>query len=81
MSGNGTVLSKAVSHRSLDPGWQEQTPYATLLIELAEGPRVLAATSTAPDEINTGQHVTVRVVPHGHDFVLVWADTVTTTAT
>lgn len=81
VSGNGTVLSKAVSHRSLDPGWQEQTPYATLLIELAEGPRVLAATSTAPDEINTGQHVTVRIDPHGHDFVLVWADTVTTTAT
>jgi uncharacterized OB-fold protein len=79
VTGNGTVLSKAVSHRSLDPGWQEQAPYATLLVELAEGPRVLAATSVAPDEIEIGHHVAVRIDPHGHDFVLVWADPVSTT--
>lgn len=81
VTGNGTVLSMAVSHRSLDPGWQERAPYATLLIELDEGPRVLAATSTSPDEIEAGQRVTVRVEPRGDDFVLVWADTTSTTAT
>lgn len=81
VSGAGTVLSWAVSHRSLDPGWHEQAPYATLLIELEEGPRVLAATTTSPDAIQAGQHVIVRVDPRGDDFVLVWADTIATTTT
>ena len=77
----GTVLSKAVSHRSLDQGWQDQTPYATLLVELDEGPRRLAATATQTDHIGTGDQVTIRIDPRGDDFVLVWADPVTTTAT
>ena len=33
VTGSGSVLSFAVSHRSLDPGWQALAPYATLLIE------------------------------------------------
>ncbi len=81
ISGMGTVLSKAVSHRSLDQGWQDQTPYATLLVELDEGPRILAATATQTDHIGTGDQVTIRIDPRGDDFVLVWADPVTTTAT
>lgn len=78
VSGNGTVLSKAVSHRSLDPGWNDQAPYATLLVELEEGPRVLAATTLEPDDLEIGQQVTVRIDPRGSDFVLVWADPPTT---
>lgn len=81
VTGDGTVLSTAVSHRSLDPGWQEQAPYATLLVELDEGPRVLAATATPPDDIRIGDHVAVRIDPRSEDFVLVWADPFDTSPT
>ena len=71
------MLSFAVSHRSLDPGWQALAPYATLLIELDEGPRLLAATTSPPGEIEIGQRFVVRTEALGENFVLVWADPAT----
>src|SRR3546814_19511327 len=52
--GTGVVRSLAVSHRSMDPGWQAQVPFATLVVELDEGPRVLAATRADPEEVPNG---------------------------
>lgn len=74
VSGTGTVISQAVSHRSMDPGWQAQVPYATLVVELAEGPRVLAATHAAPAEVPIGTPVTCAVERRTDDFALLWAD-------
>ena len=74
VTGSGSVLSFAVSHRSLDPGWQAHAPYATLLVELDKGPRLLAATTTPPGEIRIGQRHAVRTEALSENFVLVWAD-------
>ncbi len=74
VSSAGSVLSKVVSHRTRDPGWQRQLPFATILVELDEGPRVLAATAMAPDEIRMSQRLGLRIEPKSADFVLVWAD-------
>lgn len=77
VSGTGTILSQAVSHRSMDPGWQAQVPYATLVVELTEGPRVLAATHAAPAEVPIGTPVTCAIERCTDDFALLWADPTT----
>ncbi|MEQ9162667.1 MAG: OB-fold domain-containing protein, partial [Ilumatobacter fluminis] len=74
IAGNGSVRSLAVSHRSLDPGWNERAPYAVLLVELDEGPSVLAATDLEPAEIEIGQTVDLSIDRRSDDFVLVWAN-------
>ena len=74
VSAQGHVLSFAVSHRSLDPGWAEFLPFATLVVELDEGPRIVAATTLNPTQVTIGLPVQVRIEPRGDDFALVWAD-------
>ena len=78
VAGTGVVQSLAVSHRSMDPGWQAETPYATLVVELPEGPRVLAATRAAPAGIPIGTAVRCGVERRSDDFVLLWAEPITT---
>lgn len=63
-----------MSHRSLDPGWNGRAPYAVLLVELDEGPSVLAATDLEPAEIEIGQTVDLSIDQRSDDFVLVWAN-------
>lgn len=74
VAGSGSVRSFSVSHRSLDPGWNERAPYAVLLVALDEGPSVLAATDLDPAEVEIGQTVDVSIDRRGDDFVLVWAN-------
>lgn len=81
VDGVGRVRSLAVSHRSQDPGWQAQVPYATLVVELEEGPRVLAATRAAPDQVEIGTEVHCSVERRSEDFVLVWAEPIDTDST
>lgn len=75
--GTGIVRSLAVSHRSMDPGWQAQVPFATLVVELDEGPRVLAATHAQPDEVPIGTEVTCTIEARSEDFALLWAEPTT----
>jgi uncharacterized OB-fold protein len=78
VSGIGRVLSFAVSHRSLDPAWAESVPFATLVVELEEGPRVVAATTLIPGQITIGLPVQVRIEARSDAFALVWADLIDT---
>jgi len=41
-SGRGTVFSFAVMHQASHPGFAADVPYAVVVIELEEGPRVLS---------------------------------------
>lgn len=41
-SGRGKVHSFSVVHRAPGPAFKEDVPYAVLLVELAEGPRMLS---------------------------------------
>ena len=77
VAGTGVVRSLAVSHRSMDPGWQAEVPFATLVVELDEGPRVLAATHAGPDDVPIGTAVACAIEPRSEDFALLWAEPTT----
>jgi len=42
-SGRGRVFSWSVVHRAPGPAFRGDTPYAVLLVDLAEGPRMISA--------------------------------------
>jgi hypothetical protein len=41
-SGRGRIYSFAIHHRAWHPGWSEEVPYVTALIEMEEGPRIFS---------------------------------------
>src|SRR5438093_13360111 len=41
--GHGRVYSWVVTHFTVDRGWVEDVPYATVAVELDEGPRLVCA--------------------------------------
>jgi uncharacterized OB-fold protein len=42
VSGRGTVFSFAVMHQAVHPGFAAEVPYAVVVVELEEGPRLLS---------------------------------------
>jgi uncharacterized OB-fold protein len=42
MSGRGEILSAVVFHRVYNEAWRERAPYNVVLVQLAEGPRMLS---------------------------------------
>lgn len=74
-SGRATVYSYTVSHFSVEPAWQPFVPYVTIVVELAEGPRLVAtARNIRPDEVVIG--MPMRIVPEtkSPDFAIFWAE-------
>ena len=64
-SGRGTVYSFCVIHRSSVPGLDDAVPFVTGLVDLAEGPRVMAFLRGFPDDpeqIRCGAPVVVDFV-------------------
>jgi uncharacterized OB-fold protein len=62
VSGAGTVYSHTLSYYTTEPAWKDDVPYATVVVELDEGPRIVgAARHPDPAAIRIGQRV--RVVP------------------
>ena len=63
MSGRGAVYSYVVTHQPTNPAFRDRTPFATVLVELEEGPRLYSnLTDVPPDEITIG--LPVEVVFH-----------------
>jgi uncharacterized OB-fold protein len=74
------VHSYTVTHLSFDPAWSAEAPFATLVVELDEGPRVVAAArGMAPDEVAIGRRVRVTVEPRGEEFAFLWDEPEDTT--
>jgi uncharacterized OB-fold protein len=40
-SGRGNVFTWTVTHRPIDPGFADEVPYAILVVEMEEGPRLV----------------------------------------
>lgn len=40
-SGKGTLYTYAIQHRAQGPGFQDEVPYITAIVQLDEGPRLL----------------------------------------
>ena len=63
-SGHGRVFSWTVTHRPVDPAWAAELPYATVVVALEEGVRVVGALrGAAPDVLRLDLKVRVEVEP------------------
>ena len=60
VSGRGTVFSFAIMHQAVHPGFAAETPYAVVVVQLDEGPRLLSNLVDCPTvEVRIGQPVDV----------------------
>jgi uncharacterized OB-fold protein len=60
VSGRGTVFSFAIMHQAVHPGFAAETPYAVVVIQLDEGPRLLSnLVDCATADVRVGQPVEV----------------------
>ena len=73
VSGSGTIYSMAINRFTVDPGWVDDLPYVTAVVQLDEGPRVVGAVrDLSPDEVTLGLAVQVTVEPRGEEFAFLW---------
>jgi len=71
VSGRGEVFSYVVMHQAMHPGFAAVAPYAVVVVQLAEGVRMLSGmTGIAPDEIRIGMPVEVTFEERGPDVML-----------
>ena len=58
LSGAGAVYSYIVSHQAIHPALVDKVPFATVTVELDEGPRMVSnLVDVPPDEISIGLRV------------------------
>ena len=66
-SGDGTIYSFSTVHRPPSPEFKDDVPYTVILVELAEGPRMISTLVDTPLEtVSIGQAVRIayeRVTP------------------
>jgi uncharacterized OB-fold protein len=67
-SGRGEIYSYVIIHRTFDPAFESMVPYNVCLIELEEGPRLLAnVTGISNQELKIGRAVTASFEPAGKE--------------
>lgn len=65
-SGRGTLYTYAIVQRAPHPGFREDVPYVTAIVELEEGPRMmtnLIDVDPTPEAVQVGMPVEVSFVP------------------
>ncbi len=67
VSGRGTLYAFTVVHQVYHPAFREAAPYPAAVVELEEGPRLLATVDCAPRELRVGMALEVgyRDLPEG----------------
>ncbi len=71
MSGRGTVYSYIVSRQAIHPALTDLVPFATVVVELEEGPHLTSnLTNVSPDEVRIGQPVELEIVDKGEGLLL-----------
>jgi uncharacterized OB-fold protein len=61
-SGRGVVYTWTITHQALFPPFAEDVPYAVVVVELDEGPRIVTAVrGIASDALRMGLPVEVRI--------------------
>ena len=59
-TGKGVIFSWTIIHRALHPGFADELPYASVVVELDEGVRLVSnVVGIAPDELRIGLPVEV----------------------
>ena len=70
-SGRGKVHSFSVVHRAPGPAFKADVPYAVLLVDLAEGPRMISTyTGGKPEEVTFDMDVVLVCEKISEDVVL-----------
>ena len=70
-SGRGHVYSWTITHRPIDPGFADELPYAVLVVEMEEGPRLIGnLRDLAPAELTIGLDVEVVFDPVAENVAL-----------
>jgi uncharacterized OB-fold protein len=67
-SGRGRLFSWTVTHRPVDPGWAHALPYATVVVEMEEGVRLVGAWRGELDQLVLDAPVQVEVEPASEEF-------------
>jgi uncharacterized OB-fold protein len=69
------VYSHTVSHYTAEKAWKDEVPWATIVVELDEGPR-LVGTARGVDLGDIRIGLPVRVVPEtvNDDFAYLWVE-------
>ncbi|MFN0089222.1 MAG: Zn-ribbon domain-containing OB-fold protein [Acidimicrobiales bacterium] len=67
-SGKAAVYSWTVNHFPYDPGWRGEIPYATVVAETAEGPRLVGTWAGPLDSLRIGQPIEIRLDQQSDDF-------------
>lgn len=70
----GEVYSWTVSHFTTDSGWLEDVPYATVVVQLPQGPRIVGAFNGDLAALEIGMPVSIRPEPRTEDFCFFWVD-------
>jgi uncharacterized protein len=70
----GEVYSWTVSHFTTDSGWVDDLPYATVVVQLPEGPRIVGAFTGDPSTLEIGMPVGIRPEARTEDFAFLWID-------
>jgi uncharacterized OB-fold protein len=71
VSGRGDIFSYVVVHQAAHPGFAAVAPYAVVVVQLAEGVRMLSGvTGIGPHELRVGMPVEVTFEARGPDVLL-----------
>ncbi len=72
-AGRGRIFSWTVTHRPVDPGWAaEGLPYATVVIEMEEGVRLVGGWRGGLDALRLDLEVGVEVEAAGENFAFLY---------
>lgn len=70
-SGAGRVFSWTVTHQALDPAYADELPYAVVVVELDEGPRLVGnLRGLAPSDLRLDLPVVVEFEPVADEVAL-----------
>ena len=75
VSGRGRLHTYVINHRPA-PGFEDEAPYAIAVVELEEGPRMMAnivGVPNTPDELELDMPLEVRFESRGEQMVPVFA--------
>lgn len=73
LGGTGRIFSWTVTHRPIDPGWAVDLPWATVVVEMEEGPRLVGGWRGAgPEELKLDLPVRAEIEKQTDQFALIY---------
>lgn len=75
VGGRGTIYSYTVSHYTTEKAWRAEVPWITLVVQLAEGPRLVGTgRGFNREEVQIGRTVQVVTETVNDEFTYLWVE-------